>query len=184
MQLVRVSSLILYPIVWAASLPRQLASHSPCRFAPSYTQDQVLTNSTSFVSDIFYWDGQFHQNGIGYNSQNGLTYDGCLLNETTGIANQSERHDFSAASKEALQVMMYAHAIAGNQLAATFVYPEEYSNASEYAISMLSNKLNAYLAFNKTYPGYGGFIPWFLANETAMRPTSDWVDRVPALDNG
>ena len=79
---------------------RQVTSHSPCRFAPRYTQEQILNNSSDFVRDIFYWDGQFHQNGVGLNTQNGLTYDGCILNGTTGIANQTERHDFSAPSKE------------------------------------------------------------------------------------
>jgi hypothetical protein len=80
--------------------PRQASVHSPCRFSPLYTFDEISTNSTAFVNDIFYWDGQFHQNGVGYNTANGLTYDGCLLNQTTGLANFSGRHDFSAASKE------------------------------------------------------------------------------------
>jgi hypothetical protein len=80
--------------------------------------------------------------------------------------------------------MVYVHAIAGNPLASRFVYPQNPADAKQWAIAMLSNKLDAYLAFNKTFPGFGGFIPWFLANETTMRPTLDWVNRVPALDNG
>jgi hypothetical protein len=81
-------------------LPRQASVHSPCRFSPLYTFDEISTNSTAFVNDVFYWDGQFHQDRVGYNTANGLTYDGCLLNQTTGLANFSGRHDFSAASKE------------------------------------------------------------------------------------
>lgn len=80
--------------------------------------------------------------------------------------------------------MIYTHVIANNTLAARFVYSQNPSDAQQWAISMLSSKLDAYLAFNKTFPGYGGFIPWFYANETAMRPTTDWQNRVPALDNG
>ena len=81
--------------------------------------------------------------------------------------------------------MVYAHAIAGNELAASFVYPQYPAGAQQLAIALLSSKLDAYLAFNKTFPGYGGFLPWFLANDTNnMRPTSDWENRVPALDNG
>jgi hypothetical protein len=79
--------------------------------------------------------------------------------------------------------MVYAHTIAGNPLAARFTYPAV-GGAVQWAVAMLSNKLNAYLRFNMTYPGYGGFIPWFYANETDMRPTTDWEHRVPALDNG
>lgn len=80
--------------------------------------------------------------------------------------------------------MVYAHAIAGDQLAATYVYPQNPSDAPEWAVAVLTSKLRTYLTFNSSYPGFGGFLPWFLANETTIRPTSDWVNRVPALDNG
>lgn len=86
----------------ALTLPRQVPAHSPCRFSPLYTFDDIVANSTPFINDVFYWEGQFHQNSVGYNTINGLTYDGCLLNQTTGLANFSGRHDFSAASKEVL----------------------------------------------------------------------------------
>lgn len=80
--------------------------------------------------------------------------------------------------------MVYTHALAGNKNAAAFVYPQNPSDAPEWAAAILNTKLQTYLAFNQTYPGFGGFLPWFLANETAIRPTGDWVNRVPALDNG
>ena len=80
--------------------------------------------------------------------------------------------------------MLYTHAIAGNQLASRFVYPQNEADAASWAVAMLSSKLKTYLTFNDTFSGYGGFIPWFYANETAMRPTTDWENRVPALDNG
>ena len=87
-------------VVKADSLP----SHSPCRFAPLYSQADILHNSTAFAEDVFYWEGQFHQNGVSYNQENAMTYDGTLLNPHTGFANASEKHPFSAASKESLQV--------------------------------------------------------------------------------
>lgn len=80
--------------------------------------------------------------------------------------------------------MVYAHAITGNPKAARFVYPQNLSQAPHEAVAILTTKLHTYLEFNKTYPGYGGFLPWFLSNETNIQPTSDWVNRVPALDNG
>jgi hypothetical protein len=173
----------LLAIAIATSLPRQ-PSHSPCRFAPLYTQDEILRNSTPFAQDVFYWEGQFHQNNVGYNTANAMTYDGTLLNPQTGLANASEKHPFSAASKEALQIMVYAHAIAGDARAARFVYPQVPEDAAQWAAAMMSTKLQTYLQFNATYPGFGGFLPWFLSNETEIQPTSDWVNRVPALDNG
>lgn len=113
-----------------------------------------------------------------------MTYDGTLLNSKTGLANASEKHPFSAASKEALQIQVYAHAIAGDARAASFVYSQDPEDAAQWAVAMMSTKLQTYLKFNNTYPGFGGFLPWFLSNETAIQPTSDWVNRVPALDNG
>ena len=94
------SFILLLQLSNALVAPRQAPSHSPCRFSPRYSQDDIFRNSTAFANDVFYWEGQFHMNSIGYNTNNGLTYDGCLLNQTTGLANISERHDFSAASKE------------------------------------------------------------------------------------
>ena len=85
---------------------------------------------------------------------------------------------------QALQIMVYAHAIAGDPRAALFVSGQSPSDAPGIAAAILTKKLQTYLAFNKTYPGFGGFLPWFLANETTLQPTSDWVNRVPALDNG
>lgn len=78
----------------------QSLAHSPCRFAPLYTQDEVLADPAPFAWDVFYWEGRFHQNSVGYNTENGMSYDGTLLDPTTGIANFSGLHQFSAASKE------------------------------------------------------------------------------------
>lgn len=80
--------------------------------------------------------------------------------------------------------MVYAHAIAGDLCAAQFVYPGAVEDAPLIAAGYLSLKLRTYLKFNETYPGFAGFIPWFLANGTDIEPTSDWVNRVPAVDNG
>ena len=174
---------LCFSIVNAASVPRR-SSHSSCRFAPLYSQADILHNSTAFAQDVLYWEGQFHQNNVGYNTVNAMTYDGTLLNPETGLANNSEKHPFSAASKESLQIMVYAHAIVGDTRAARFVYPQAPEDAAQWAVAMMSTKLQTYLEFNKTYPGFGGFLPWFLSNETKIQPTSDWVNRVPALDNG
>lgn len=168
----------LYSLLVSASVP----THSKCRFSPLYSQDDILRNSTPYAWDVFYWEGHFHQNNVGYNTANGMSYDGTLLNSTTGLATQ--KHDFSASSKESLQIMVYAHAIAGDPRAARFVYPQAPKDAPEIAAAIMSLKLKAYLNFNQTYPGYGGFLPWFLSNDTNLQPTSDWVNRVPALDNG
>lgn len=115
-----------------------------------------------------------------------MTYDGTLLNPTTGERNTTGGHPFSASSKESLQIMVYAHALAGHPYAVEFVSPNDTTAqaAGAKVVGIMQTKLKTYLKFNETYPGFGGFIPWFLSNYTDIQPTSDWVDRVPALDNG
>lgn len=80
--------------------------------------------------------------------------------------------------------MVYSHALAGSPLAARFLSPDNPGNAPKIAFTIMQLKLKTYLEFNKTYPGFGGFLPWFLADEEKIKPTLDWVNRVPALDNG
>jgi len=155
-----------------------------CRFSLDYSQEDILLDSDAFVSDLLYWEGRFHQNNVGYNEANGITYDGTLLDPHTGLHNASGLHPFSAASKESLHIMVLAHAIAGNPLAARFLSPEQPGSAAIVAFNILEKKLSTYLMFNKTFPGFGGFLPWFLGNDRDIRPTTDWINRVPALDNG
>lgn len=130
-----------------------------CRFSPHYTQDEILKDPNPFISDVLYWEGKFHQNNVSYNSFNGMSYDGTLLDETTGIA--TAKHPFSAASKESLQIMLYAHAIAGSPQAARFLSPDNPGAAPDVAIQILTLKLQTYLQFNETFPGFGGFLPWY-----------------------
>ncbi|KAF2111752.1 putative GPI anchored protein [Lophiotrema nucula] len=156
----------------------------PCRFAPEVSQQNVLSHTDAFVWDLLYWEGKFHQNNVGYNTANGMSYDGTLLDPQTGLHNISGLHPFSAASKESLHVMVLAHTIAGNHLAARFLSPGNLKTAPKLAFDILEKKLQTYLKFNETFPGFGGFLPWFLSNDTNLQPTLDWIDRVPALDNG
>lgn len=69
-----------------------------CRFAQQYTQKQILQDSSKFINDMLYWEGQFHQNDVSYNSDNGMSYDGTNIDFVTGV--RTVKHPFSAASKE------------------------------------------------------------------------------------
>ena len=83
-----------------------------------------------------------------------------------------------------MQVMMYARAVEGNPMAARWLSPDEPGKAQDIAISVMEKKLNSYLQFNETFPGFGGFLPWMTTATTPVTPTWDWVNRVPGLDNG
>jgi hypothetical protein len=149
----------------------------------------------------------FHQHNVSYNTYNGMTFDGTLLNPVTGVHNSSELHTFSAPSKESLHMMLLAHVIQGNAGAVQWINAahgggSDVENAREMAVALLELKFKTYLEFNATYPGFGGFLPWYFfshsqnifylrhdgrfahANDAPLAPTWDWVNRVPALDNG
>jgi len=81
-------------------------------------------------------------------------------------------------------MMLFAQAISGSSDAARFLSPDKPSAAPQIAVNILTTKLETYLKFNETYPGFGGLLPWFTASSQEISPTWDWVNRIPALDNG
>jgi hypothetical protein len=80
--------------------------------------------------------------------------------------------------------MLYTHALAGSSDAARFLSPDDPKKAPKIAHDIMALKLQTYLKFNATYPGFGGYLPWFMSDQLNLSPTWDWVNRVPALDNG
>lgn len=80
--------------------------------------------------------------------------------------------------------MLYARAVEGSADAARFLSPESPEKATKIVLELMEKKLETYLKFNETYPGFGGAIPWFAAEEQEISPQDGWKDRVPALDNG
>jgi hypothetical protein len=44
--------------------------------------------------------------------------------------------------------------------------------------------MNSYETWNKTYPGFGGFLPWIYIQPQGVTPAAGWDNRVPSLDNG
>lgn len=80
--------------------------------------------------------------------------------------------------------MLLTLAINGSHQASTFVYPANPVDAPEIAAAILNSKLDTYLAFNSTFPGYGGFLPTFESDMASIRPAGDWNGRLSAADNG
>ena len=151
------------------------------RFSPGDMRDPAKRDQ--FLRELMYWEGQFHKPGVGYNGQNGLTYDGIPIDPATGRPSGAPRA-FSAASKESLHVALLAKAIAGDPYARIFVSPDDPARASEQALSLFERKLASYEKFDRDYPGFGGYIPWVEVGNDGMRPLPEWSHRVPALDNG
>lgn len=99
-----------------------------------------------------------------------MTFDGTLLDTTTGIHKTEGLHTFSAASKESLHFMMLANVIDGKPGAARWILSGEgvtdhgelgnTEKARKVALGVLMKKWESYSSFNQTYPGFGGFLPW------------------------
>lgn len=93
---------LLLPLILSTSATPLAASKSAnppnCRFAHDYTQASILKNPEPFAQDLLYWEGKFHADNVGYNGNNGMTFDGTLLDQVTGLP--TKKNAFSAASKE------------------------------------------------------------------------------------
>jgi hypothetical protein len=162
---VNIASLIFAGIIQGADA--SLVQPSSCRFASNYTTSSILANPDAFEQDVLYWEGMFHQNNVSYNALNGMTFDGTLIDPVTGIHNIDGLHTFSAASKESLHMMTLAHVIQGTPGAVRWILAAQGGGADveaarKIAISILQKKWNTYSTFNQTYPGFGGFLPWYV----------------------
>jgi len=176
------SSFFLFTIIALLALT---ATSEKCRFAPDYTQAQLALNVTAreeYLEQVMHWEGKFMQDGVGFNLAAGITYDGHPLNFTTGELYDTP-HLFTASSKECIQVALLAHIINQNPLAQLLISKDP-AEARETAVKILTNKITSYEKFNKTYPGFGGHIPWVSVNGTGMWLLKGWENRVPGLDNG
>ncbi|KAG9251090.1 putative GPI anchored protein [Emericellopsis atlantica] len=176
-------SLFLLPLaLGAASSAKPKPPKDQCRWAQDWTQDQILADTDGFTTQMLHWEGKFHQPDVAYNGGNGVSYDGSILDWHSGEAISTK--PFSAASKEALQIMLYARAVEGSHDAAQFLSSRHPKKAPKIAFDIMEKKLETYLKFNETHPGFGGALPWFKADIQDIVPQPDWVNRVPALDNG
>jgi hypothetical protein len=89
----------------------------------------------------------------------------------------TQGHPFSASSKESLHWALLLKILENDNRTAPF-------GAVNDVFNVLNAKMNSYEDFNKAYPGYGWFLPWYQIVNNTVSPSSDWVDRVPSLDNG
>jgi hypothetical protein len=156
-----------------------------------------VLNQLAYFKICFLFSANWQADGVGYDATTGMTYDGVvsawfsglsssryplfhstgrIFNLTTGLL-QGPAWSFSAASKESLHVAVLARAVGGNPLA-----QELYS--VEKAVGILTTKIASMEAWNATYPGFGGFLPWFQNGNTSITLLDGWTNRTPALDNG
>lgn len=170
---------------------------STCRFAPSFSIQDLLHSKErrqEYISNVLYWEGMFHTDGVGYSASSGLTFDGHAINYTTGeLANP--QHFWSASSKESIHLGLLARALINNGIADAlefFHVPYPLDNnwntgdkRLDTVLAVLEAKITSYERFNQSFPGFGGFVPWVLVNSSGMIPIpNQWDHKVPGLDNG
>lgn len=170
-----------------------LAARADEDCSESYVADlDPAKNVSSFLTCMAYYEGKLL--GAAYWSDQGLTKDGCFVNDDGSI---HSCHEFSAPSKESLHLGILALALSGSREALLFLVSSSCQSVSacleladspagrQTALSMLDKKLTSLERFNSDFPGFGGFVPWFTVNEEgAMQPVQGWEHQVPALDNG
>jgi len=176
---------------YAAQIPQQMTAQAAtgvCRFGPTYTSDDLLSNTAAqdkYVTDMLTWDGKFGSPGYGM-SQLGLTCDHCDLQpDGTPIKKGECGASYTAASKESLHIGMLALVVNRTRLAWHWMAgaPSE-SAAVSTAVDRLTSIIGAYEAFIKRYPGLGGFLPWVTVTSQGFELSQTTNVMVPALDNG
>lgn len=152
------------------------------RFAWKYKTEDFKTDSAKtaqFVDDYLKNEAEFFAKAR--HPESGLTYDGWNLDPATGKP-ESVR-DFSAASKECLDIALCIKALYKDPMISKVVSPGDPSKAPEVAAGILAKKIKAYKHYREEFPGFGGYVTWFKSG-AEMAPIDGWNRSIPTLDMG
>lgn len=176
-----------------------------CRFATHYSsadwRDDKIQDS--FIANVLAAERNFFAApNVSYDPDTGMSWDGIYLDSVTGEIKPGAHSNHSAPSKESVQLSLLALSLqtreeAGDRLAA--LLPLVYGR--EQALDLLEKKVTSLEDFDRRYPAFGGFLPWFCprgarqdgtcrgSSEDAgpIEPATNWqswTDNLPGLDNG
>jgi hypothetical protein len=159
--------------------PAPARGDAACRFALDYTAAQLFSDAAAREQFVMQWlqgEAQFMRR-LGTHAPTGLTLDGQRLDVDSGLP-FGPPHMFTAPSKESLHVAILARVLYGDPRAQALYSVDE-------ALALLAQKAASYAKFFAKYPGFAGFLPWVQVDDAGnVDPTPDFVNRVPALDNG
>lgn len=169
-----------------------VAEAAPGRALPTATARPVPLLSSQqasrFMQQVARREAHAQRPGVMFDGETGLTFDGHAIDFHTGQLVGGPRN-WSAPSKESLDITLLVKAVQGDKVARLAVSPTgKPDDAVRVAIDRLSRKIDAYQRFHEQYPSFGGFLPWFKVagapGQRRMEPMPGWHDRAPALDNG
>ncbi|MCM8760916.1 MAG: hypothetical protein NC933_02095 [Candidatus Omnitrophica bacterium] len=151
-------------------------------FAGKYSPEEILNDEAKakqFMKEYFMWESEYYRSC----RLSGIVMDGIELNPFT--MRPETLRTYTAPSKESLDIAVQVKVLMGNEYAVQLAGSGDRALAKNVALSILRMKIASYENFNSRYPAFGGFLPWIkVTPEGLIEPTSDWVERLPALDNG
>ena len=119
---------------------------------------------------------------VSHDPKTGLVYDGVNLKRETGQV--EALRDWSAPSKECLDLAVLIKGLNGDPKAALVIAKGDVQLAQARSLELLEKKMDAYQQFHQDNPGYAGFLPWYSMKDGRIEPMSDWKGKIPGLDNG
>lgn len=143
--------------------------------APAPAAALSLAEAEAFMEEVARRERPFYRPGVAFDRRTGMTFDGHPVDFETGRLRGGPRN-WSAASKESLHLILLVQALQGKRPARLALGADP--------LPALEAKIAAYERFDRRYPGFGGFLPWYEVREGEVHPLKDWSDRAPALDNG
>jgi len=186
--------------------PRRLTSSetsSCCRFADRFegVNWSDATVRSDFLANVLSVERRFFAApSIAFDGDSGMTYDGTSLNLSTGDVESDGLRLFSAPSKESLHISLLALALQNpKDVSPEFrkLLPLIYSEKE--ALDILEKKVTSMEDFDRRFPAFGGFLPWFCTRGysngkckglkdpfTFIAAKVDPEEKIslPALDNG
>mmetsp|Transcript_23573 Transcript_23573/g.42586 ORF Transcript_23573/g.42586 Transcript_23573/m.42586 type:complete len:639 (+) Transcript_23573:53-1969(+) len=170
-----------------------------CSFSSLYTgvnwRDPRIQRS--FVENALAAERQFFAApNVSFDAVSGMTYDGRNLEDTS--LEPIEIRAASAPSKESIQLSLLALSLQTEEEAGELAALQPLVYSQEEALDLLEKKVSTMEDFDRRYPSFGGFLPWFCARGTfangACRGLDDplgpleaakgWETSMPGLDNG
>lgn len=152
-------------------------------FAANYKTADVLHKpevADAFERDYLRGEGEFFERNR--DPRTALAYDGVNLDAKTGQV--SGPRNWSAPSKECLDLGILTKALEGNAQAAELLAGGDVERAKAKALDMLGRKLTGYQEFHAKHPEFAGYLPWYALNEGGIDIAGEWKQKIPGLDNG
>jgi hypothetical protein len=178
------------PAAQPRQAPRYRSGDAVRRQPPSPRRLLTAREARRYISKVARRENPFYQPGVGYDGRTGVTFDGVNIDFETG--KPISVRNWSAPSKESVHVALLVKALSGDRTAELMLSPDpsQPGLARARALKVLTDKISTYERFNREYPGFGGFLPWYTVRDGRLMPIPSvgdgdgWEKRVPALDNG